>query len=84
MATKTSSLEQSRRQLLSRTLPAGTLVYEVTSREHFDPVRFNNEKGELRAELLVNERARYGQSVLNQLRQTQNVEINPRVLGYEQ
>ena len=64
-------------------VPTGALAYEVIRREHFDPVRFDNEKGELRTELLIGERARYGQSVLNQLRRTQDIEINPQVLGFE-
>jgi hypothetical protein len=62
-------------------VPTGALAFEVIRREHFDPVRFEDEKGELRAELLVSERAKYGQSVLNRLRRTQDVEINPRALG---
>jgi len=63
-------------------VPTGAMAYEVTGRVPFDPARFETERADLRAELLLQQRARYGQSVLSQLRQTMDVEINPNVLEF--
>jgi peptidyl-prolyl cis-trans isomerase D len=63
-------------------VPTGALAYQVTGRVPFDDTRFENERTDLRAELLLQQRARYGQSVLSQLRQTQDIEINPSVLNF--
>ena len=64
-------------------VPTGVLVYGVSGRLPVDPVKFESEKNTLRKELLVQKRSRYRQSILAQLRETQNVEINPGVLGFE-
>jgi peptidyl-prolyl cis-trans isomerase D len=58
-------------------VPAGAIVYQVTGREPFDPARFEAERGQLRGELLQERRANHAQSILNRLRETQEVLRNP-------
>jgi len=61
-------------------VPAGAMVYEITRREPVDPLRFQTESAGLREETLQSRRNQYRQSVVNQLRSTQQVEYNPQWL----
>lgn len=57
-------------------VPAGALIYQISSRSPFDPQRFDAEKATLRDETLADRRTRYRQSLVDQLRVQQRVEVN--------
>jgi peptidyl-prolyl cis-trans isomerase D len=61
-------------------VPAGAMVYEITRREPVDPLRFQTESAGLREETLQSRRDQYRQSVVTQLRSTQQIEYNPQWL----
>ena len=61
-------------------VPAGALAYEITSRTPFDAERFETESAALRNELLVQKRDQYRRSLLEHLRDGQQIEINDRLL----
>jgi hypothetical protein len=61
-------------------VPAGAMVYEITRREPVDPLRFQTESAGLREETLQSRRNQYRQSLVNQLRSTQQIEYNPQWL----
>ena len=58
-------------------VPAGALVYEISSREPFDAERFESERATLLDETLQSRRANYVQGIINQLLEQHEVEINP-------
>jgi len=57
-------------------VPAGALVWEVTSRETFDLERFETEKGTLRDEVTSRRGAQLRQSIIERLRKDRKIEIN--------
>jgi len=59
------------------TITDGAIVYEIERREPFDPARFESEKHDLRRETLDNRRTQFRQSLINRLREQQQVEYNP-------
>ncbi len=61
-------------------LPTGAILYEITSRVPFDATRFEEQRAELRREVLAQRRDQYLQAVLRQLRGSQKIEINREVL----
>ncbi len=58
-------------------VPAGALVYEISSREPFDAARFELERATLLEETLQSRRASYAQAIVNQLLEQREIEINP-------
>jgi len=61
-------------------VPAGALIYEITSREPFDPQRFRDGKAALHDEVLVQRRNQLQQSLLAGLQQRQQIEVNDAVI----
>lgn len=61
-------------------LESGAILYEITSRVPFDTARFEEQRAELRREILAQRRDQYLQAVLRQLRGSQKIEINREVL----
>jgi len=57
-------------------VPAGAMLYEVTGREPFDPVAFQTAKPDLRRELLARQQGLVQRSILERLRQSQDVQVN--------
>ncbi len=57
-------------------VPGGTLVYEITRREPFDPAAFEQARPALRSELLEQRREALLQSILGELVEAYEVEIN--------
>jgi hypothetical protein len=57
-------------------VPAGALVYAITRREPFDPSRFAASRADLRDETLARRRDAYRQSILDNLRARQTIEVN--------
>ncbi len=60
--------------------PAGAILYAVTSKQSFDPTKFEQQKQQLRAETLDRKRAELLQSVLNGVRRNHKVEINEEMV----
>ncbi len=58
-------------------VPAGALVYEISSRESFDAERFESERATLFDETLQRRRDSYVQAFIQQLLTRHEVEINP-------
>ena len=61
-------------------IPAGALIYEVTLRDPFDPALFAAARDSLRAEILAQRRAALLQSILQEMLQVYQVEINPELI----
>jgi hypothetical protein len=61
-------------------VPEGSVIYEVTSRVPFDPDLFEQGKEELRQEVLVQRQTEYRQSIVQRLRESQQIEINFELL----
>ena len=61
-------------------VPAGAILYEITSREPFDETGFLTQKGSLRVELAGAKRDRMRQSILDQLRRAREVRINEELV----
>ena len=59
----------------------GALVYVVTRRDTFDPAKFASGKTALQDEVMGARRQALLQAVLEELRGTYKVEINPEVVG---
>lgn len=57
-------------------VPAGAVIFEVKSREVFDPAEFERTKGALRAEILDQRRGELLEAVMVQLRRGYEIEIN--------
>jgi hypothetical protein len=62
-------------------VPAGAVIYEITAREVFDPQQFEQQKTQLREEVLEQRRAEVVESALTQLRQSYEVEINNEIVN---
>jgi len=58
------------------TIPTGAVIYAITVRQSFDPVRFEAAKPQLLAEMLEKKRSELLDSVLEGLRQKRTIEIN--------
>jgi peptidyl-prolyl cis-trans isomerase D len=58
-------------------VPAGALVYQISSREPFDAERFESERATLLDETLQSRRASYVEAIINRMLQQHEVEINP-------
>lgn len=58
-------------------VPAGALVYEISSREPFDTERFESERATLLDQTLQSRRDSYVQALINQLLEQHEIEINP-------
>ena len=58
-------------------VPAGALVYQISSREPFDADRFESERATLLVETLESRRASYVEAIINQMLEQHEVEINP-------
>lgn len=61
-------------------VPAGALLYEITSREPFDRLSFEMAKPELRVELLRQRRDMMRQSILDQMRSGQEIVVNDELV----
>lgn len=61
-------------------VPAGALVYEVTRRQPFDSLAFEDAKASLREELLEQRRSALRRSVLEQMYRQQEVLINGELI----
>lgn len=62
-------------------VPAGAVIYEITARDVFDPQQFEQQKTQLREEVLEQRRAEVVESALTQLRQSYEVEINNEIVN---
>jgi hypothetical protein len=58
-------------------VPAGALVYEISSREAFDTERFQSERSSLLDQTLESRRDSYAQALINRLLERNEIEINP-------
>ena len=61
-------------------VPAGALIFEISAHQPFDRARFASEKAELRNEILGQRRLRYRQSLVNRLRERQEIVINQALM----
>jgi len=61
-------------------VPAGALVYEVTRRQPFDSLAFEDAKAALRQELLEQRRSAMRQAVLERMYQQQEVLVNNELI----
>ena len=57
-------------------VPAGTLIYEVTRREPFDPIAFEGARTDLETEMIQQLRQQMQSSMLEHLRGQHSIEIN--------
>jgi hypothetical protein len=62
-------------------VPAGALVYEVTRRQPFDSVAFEDAKADLRQELLEQRRSATYRAMLGRMYEQQEVLINQELVG---
>jgi len=62
-------------------VPAGAVMFEITTREVFDPAEFESSKATLRTEILDQRRAELVEAAMAQLRQGYEVEINEPVVN---
>ena len=62
-------------------VPAGAMVYEVTERQQVDPAAYIEAKGDLRLELLDQRKNMLRQSILNQLAEELEVNINQELVN---
>jgi len=63
-------------------VPAGAVVYEVTSREPFDPVAFLAARDDLEAEMLARKQNELRQATVERLIEKQEVVINDELVNY--
>jgi peptidyl-prolyl cis-trans isomerase D len=62
-------------------VPAGALIYEVTDRTPFDSVAFQAGKADLKAELLLQKRNVYLQTVLTKIMEGYEIQINQELIA---
>ena len=61
-------------------VPGGALVYEIVSRQAFDPQAFQAARNDLRAELLEQRRQGMRRSMVDELSRRSNIEINQELV----
>ena len=62
-------------------VPAGTVIFQITKREVFDPAKFEESKANLRQELLNERQAAMVEAALDGLRETYEIEINNEIVS---